>query len=515
MTIETLEQLLARESALVTDGIRLHAKIRPNHPALIIDEEVISYRQFDALLNQVAHTFKKNDLQVGDVVAICAATSLEYLAVFFGAIRYGAVIAPMSPSASAKALEAMMLDAAPTLTFIDTSTAPLLETMLDGHGLKTVCLDSPAQAWRHWLSDEASEYTRPAPQACDPINIIYSSGTTGVPKGIVHPVAMRWVHSSRRMTGIDCDSTLLSSTPLYSNTTLVALYAALTRGATTVVMKKFDVRSYLELAQTHKATHTMLVPVQYQRFMNFPDFDTYDLSSFRQKFCTSAPFSKALKQALIARWPGDLIETFGMTEGGGVFVLEAHKYPDKLHTVGKPSPESEMKLLDEQGNEVAPGQVGEVAGHSVAMMLGYKNQDALSKEIEWFSPEGKRFLKSGDIGKFDEDGFFVLMARRKEMIISGGFNIYPSDLEAELHQHDNVLEAAVVGMHSEEWGEIPVAFVVVNSGEHLTETDLLDWVNARLGKMQRIKKLCFLDQLPRSSIGKVLKKELHTLTNDM
>lgn len=515
MKTDTLEQLLDCESALVTDGIRLHAKISPDHTALIIDQELVSYRQFNALLDRVAHSFANHGLQVGDVVAICAATSLEYLAVFFGAIRYGAVIAPMSPSASTKALEAMMLDAAPKLVFIDTSTEPLLKATLDTHGLETVSLDNPAEAWQRWLSDDASEYARPAPQPSDPINIIYSSGTTGIPKGIVHSVSMRWIHSSRRMTGISSAATVLISTPLYSNTTLVTLYAAFTRGATIVVMKKFDVRSYLELAQAHRATHTMLVPVQYQRFMNYPDFDAYDLSSFKQKFCTSAPFSKELKQALVARWPGDLLETLGMTEGGGICILEAHKYPDKLHTVGKPAPGSDIKLLDEQGNEVKPGQEGEVVGHSAAMMLGYRNQAALSKEIEWISPEGKRYLKSGDIGRFDDDGFLVLMGRRKEMIISGGFNIYPSDLESELQQHSKVLESAVVGAHSEDWGEIPVAFVVLKTGEHLEETELLDWVNARVGKMQRIKKLRFLDLLPRSSIGKVLKKELQKLTAEM
>src|SRR5690606_24148602 len=130
---------------------------------------------------------------------------------------------------------------------------------------------------------------------------------TGTPKGIVHPISMRWTHSSQRMPQLSPESVYLVSTPLYSNTTLVGMYAALTRGATLVVMKKFDVKSYLELAEKHRVTHTMLVPVQFQRFMNYDGFDNYDLSSFKQKFCTSSHFSKELKQAVVSRWPGELI----------------------------------------------------------------------------------------------------------------------------------------------------------------------------------------------------------------
>ncbi|NYT63778.1 acyl--CoA ligase [Alcaligenaceae bacterium] len=515
MKIETLEQLLERDCALVTDGIRLHAAIRPEHPALIIEGKVITYGQFNALLNQVAHSLQNQQVKAGDVLAICAANSLQYMAIFFGAIRHGAVVAPMSPAASTKALQAMLLDAAPALLFTDASAHAMLDGVIAATGLKTVSLDSPGPGWDNWLSDDTSEYIRATPNPSDPINIIYSSGTTGTPKGIIHPISMRWIHSSQRMPQLSPATVFMISTPLYSNTTLVGVYAALTRGATLVIMTKFDVKTYLELAQKHRATHTMLVPVQFQRFMNYDGFDDYDLSSFEQKFCTSSHFSKALKQAVLNRWPGELIESYGMTEGGGVCVLEAHKYPHKLHTVGKPGPGSDVTLLDDQGIPVAPGETGEIAGYSNARMTGYKNQPALTEEIMWISPEGKRYLRTGDIGRFDEDGFLLLMARKKDMIISGGFNIYPSDIESELGQHDQVLEAAVVGMQSDDWGEVPVAFVVLKAGAELQATDLMAWVNARVGKMQRIKSLHLLDSLPRSSIGKVLKKDLQQLSSKL
>jgi acyl-CoA synthetase (AMP-forming)/AMP-acid ligase II len=252
----------------------------------------------------------------------------------------------------------------------------------------------------------------------------------------------------------------------------------------------------------------MLVPVQYRRLMERPDFDSYDLSSYRMKFSTSAPFSAALKADILKRWPGGLIEYYGMTEGGGSCGLVAHEYPDKLHTVGKPLPGHDIRLIDEAGREVAPGAIGEVVGRSGAMMVGYHNQPQKTSEAEWWSPEGLRYIRTGDVGRFDEDGFLTLMDRKKDMIISGGFNIYPSDLEAELAQHAAVLECAVVGVPSDRWGETPVAFVALKPGATAGADELKAWLNGKVGKTQRLADLQILEALPRSHIGKVLKREL-------
>ncbi len=291
-------------------------------------------------------------------------------------------------------------------------------------------------------------------------------------------------------------------------------------GGTAVLMPKFEVARYLELAQRHRATHSMLVPVQYARLMAHPEFGRHDLTAFRMKFCTSAPFAAALKADILRRWPGGLIEYYGMTEGGGTVVLKAHEYPHKLATVGQPAEGHDIRLIDEAGKEVAHGEVGEVVGHSPAMMRGYHRQPDKTREAEWYAPDGKRFIRTGDVGRFDAGGFLTLMDRRKDMIISGGFNVYPSDLEAVLVQNPAVAEAAVVGVASQRWGETPVAFVVVGASLlairssrassllRETATELRDWANARLGKTQRLAAVEIVDALPRSAIGKILKREL-------
>ena len=274
-------------------------------------------------------------------------------------------------------------------------------------------------------------------------------------------------------------------------------------------MDKFDPTLFLQLAQEHRATHAMLVPVQYRRIMAVPDFERYDLSSFVMKTATSAPFEVWLKAEVLKRWPGGLTEIYGLTEGGVACVLPAHQHPDKLHTVGRPAAETEIKLIDDAGNEVPIGHVGEVVGHNPhTMMSGYYRRRKKTVESEWIDSTGKRFIRSGDIARFDDDGFLVLMDRKKDMIISGGFNIFPSDLEAVLLRHGAVTEAAVVGIPSERWGETPVAFVVLKGDTGQTADEIRDWLNHQVGKTQRVAAVVIVPALPRSAIGKVLKREL-------
>jgi acyl-CoA synthetase (AMP-forming)/AMP-acid ligase II len=201
-----------------------------------------------------------------------------------------------------------------------------------------------------------------------------------------------------------------------------------------------------------------------------------------------------------------------MTEGGGVFVLVAHEHPTKLHTVGRPASGHEIRLIDDEGRAVAQGEAGEVVGRSPAMMLGYHNQPGKTADAEWRDPQGRRFIRTGDIARFDEDGFLVLLDRKKDMIISGGFNIYPSDIEAVIVQHPDVHEAAVVGVPSQRWGESPVAFVTLWPGATADAVALGRFVDARVGKVQRPAAYSFVESLPRSGIGKVLKRELRDLS---
>jgi long-chain acyl-CoA synthetase len=504
--------LLGEEFGTISDLIRAHASERPTAVALVKGDERLSYAQLDQLMDRVATGLQEDGLRTGDIVAICAGTSIEYCAVFLGALRAGIAVAPISPSSTPKSILSMAQDCDAKVFFLDTAVADAVERIDPPKSLRRIALDSSSngQSLSHWLAPAGAS---PSQVVLDPkgiFNIIYSSGTTGEPKGIVHSHEMRWTQMARLSTsrGYNASSASIVSTPLYSNTTLAGFLPAVAAGGKSVLMDKFDPALFLQLAQEHRATHAVLVPVQYRRIMAVPDFDRYDLSSFVMKVSISAPFEARLKAEVLKRWPGGLTEIYGLTEGGVACVLPAHQHPDKLHTVGKPAPGHEIKLIDDMGNEVERGQVGEVVGHAPIMMSGYYRRPEKTAEAKWIDSTGKRFILSGDFGRFDDDGFLVLIDRKKDMIISGGFNIYPSDLEAVLVRHAAVAEAAVVGVPSERWGETPVAFVVLKVAAGQAADEIRDWFNDQVGKMQRVAAVVIVPSLPRSAIGKVLKREL-------
>ncbi len=505
----TADEILALGFGHIPDLLRAHAQREPTRIALIDGDCSLSFAALDAAMDRLAASLQRDGLVGGDVVAVCARASIDYAVIYLGALRAGLTVAPLPSTATAASLALMLDDCGARCLFVDDDAVRLLPLTSGGPRRVAINGGRAAQPLAEWVAPAASV---PLPVQVEPqraFNIIYSSGTTGAPKGIVQPYAMRWVHVQRSAVyGYGPDSVTLLSTPLYSNTTLVSFFPAIAMGGCVVLMAKFDVQRYLQLAERHRVTHTMLVPVQYQRLMDDPRFDGFDLSSFRCKFCTSAPFSAALKADILMRWPGGLVEYYGMTEGGGTCILEAHAHPDKLHTVGRPGPGHDIRLIDEAGREVAPGGSGEVVGRSGAMMLGYHHLAQQTVAAEWHDGEGRRYIRTGDLGRFDGEGFLTLLDRKKDMIISGGFNIYPSDLERLLMSHPEVADCAVVGVASQRWGETPVALVVLADGAAADAAGLLAWANARLGKTQRLAALQISAELPRNAIGKVLKREL-------
>ena len=510
-----LEDILAQPFGSVPDLIAFHARKQPEHTAVIDGDLRMSYAQLDAQMNRVAAALQRDGLKPNDVVAACANTTAAYVSLFLGALRAGVVIAPLAPSATGEHLNAMLGNAGAKILFRDADIAaswPKPETP------RLIALDDKPEAgdsFSAWLAPEGSVPTPVTPQPEWPFNLIYSSGTTGVPKGINQSWGMRWNHVNRgHLNGYSAEAVTMVSTPLYSNTTLVAFLPTLALGGTVVLMAKFNAAKFLKLAEQHKATHAMLVPVQYQRLMDAPEFDQHDVSALQTKFCTSAPFKAELKSEELRRWPGKLFEYYGMTEGGVGCQLECHDFPNKLHTVGRPRAGTEVVMIDENGKVLPNGELGEIVGTSAAMMEGYYGLPEKSREIEWFDEQGRRWLRTGDVGRFDEDGFIVLGDRKKDMIISGGFNIYPSDIEAELAQHPDVRECSVIGVPSREWGETPVAYVVARDASRNPAelgAEVKAWLNGRVGKTQRVADLVMVDSLPRSEIGKVLKRDLREM----
>lgn len=500
----------------VVDWIRENAQKKSDSEVLVCGDLRMNWAEFDKRINRVANVLIERGIKPGDRVTILASTSAAYLEIFMGTLRAGACLVPLSTMSSSDGLQRMMQDSGSRLLFLSQSMRDLaggfveqLDCLVE-NGL--IAIDFEGDGWEPYeaaLSAVSDDDPLVEIDLNGPFNIIYSSGTTGVPKGILHDHMMRAVQMERvELNGYDDKARTLLSTPLYSNTTIVALLPTLVGGGTVVLMKKFDAREYLALVEREKCTHTMLVPVQYKRIMDVADFNTFDLTSMEMKFSTSAPLRADVKADVLARFPGGLTEYYGLTEGGGTTVLQAHTFPDKLHTVGTPAPGVELKFIDDHGNEVASGQTGEICGRSSAMMSGYFGKDDLTKEYLWHDKEGHTFFRSGDMGVLDDDGFLVLTDRKKDMIISGGLNIYANDLELILLQDEDVTDAAVIGIPSDAWGETPIGLVVVRDNANRSCSEILELANQKLGKSQRLSAVNFVDKLPRSSIGKILKREL-------
>ncbi len=496
--------------------IQRAARENPDLQVLTVEGVGVTWRDLISQINKVSNMLADRGLGRGDKVAVLARSSIDYITVFIGALQAGVCIVPLSGMASSIQLAGMLQDSGSQLLFASKSTRDLISEFKGNISCLSdddyIAFDFEGDGWQKFddvIDGASTEDLIVDIHPEDAFNLIYSSGTTGVPKGIEQSHNMRYEHVVRfKVMGLDKGAVTMIATALYSNTTLVALLPTIALGGRVVLMPKFDTEGYLQLAEEHRATHTMLVPVQYQRILQFEKFDDFDLDSFELKLSTSAPLRENTKRDALKRWPGKMIEIYGLTEGGIGTVLSVSEFPDKLASVGKAGEGAEIRIVTDDGIELPIGEVGEIVGRSGAMMTGYHGRQDLTDAMIWMSPDGYRFYKSGDMGRLDEDGFLYLLDRKKDMILSGGFNIYAADIETELLKHPAVSDVAVIAIPSEEWGETPLGLIVLEKNVFNTEEEIKNWVNSRLGKTQRVSGIVVREDLPRSTIGKVLKREL-------
>ncbi|MFB9373507.1 class I adenylate-forming enzyme family protein [Algimonas porphyrae] len=483
----------------LTDRIDDFAKARPGTPALIGPEEMLSWRDLQKRMDGWAHSLSEDPPP--ETVALLSTNTLDGLCAMLGILKVGAYVTLLPYHASDATIEVLLSDSGATVLVGDSDRLQALGHL---HDVKTHSLGETISA----MKAEPFE-SNPVINANTLFNCAYSSGTTSKPKGILQSHGLRNSQIlSGGIMGMGPGRVSILSTPLDSDTTIVGLVGALGNGSTVILMERFSADGFCELVEMHGVTHTLMVPVQYERILASDSFDNTDLSSLQLSLCTGAPLSVATKIDLMDRWPGAFIEVYGLTEGGATTLLSLRDNPEKLSTVGRPFPGTDMRIIGDDDAELPVGEIGEIVGRDANMMVGYTDADAQSA-IVWTSPDGLDFIRTGDLGAFDKDGFLTICGRKKDMLISGGYNIYPPDLETALSQHPAIFECAVIGRPDQRWGEVPVAYAGLRS--NCDPSLLKQWVNERLGKTQRIADVRIIDSLPRNAGGKVDKNALRIM----
>lgn len=493
-----------------------HAEYYPNKTAVVCGEQRLSWSELNDRLNRVANTLISTGIGTGDKVAVLMSNSLEMFVIMYGISKAGACMVPISGLLTADQVAGLVDDSDARMLFVSASLRHLVEASGGPLGKveadKRIAVGFEADGWQAfdgWLDTAATRNPVVDYGMDDEFNIIYSSGTTGVPKGIVqtHKARLHWSYSNALEMRFTRNSVALATTSLYSNGTWFMLLPPMLLGATIVIMEQFSPESLLELIAAERVTHTFMVPTQFITALEHPDFDRYELSSLETMVSAGSPLRADTKDEILERMGSGLYELYGFSEGFAT-IIRPEEVRDRTGSVGTPVLGFELAILDDDGNSLPRGEIGEIAGYGKGLMKGYYKRPEATAELIWNDPEGRTFLRSGDIGKLDDDGFLYILDRKKDMIVSGGFNVFPKDIEALIGRHDDVSDVAVIGIPHPKWGEAPLALVVPKPGVEIDVHGLRDWANERLAKPQRLTGLEVRDELPRNALGKVLKREL-------
>ncbi len=506
------------QGPMLPDMVRLHGKWYPDRPAIIGDEKTLSWSELDRASNQVANGLCSMGIRKGDSVVIIMGNCVEYVEILYGTWKAGAVVVPLNLAVNEDGLEMMLKDAGACAVFLTPTQHARMATRLshidtlneEGVFVHGESSGGQARDYDAWRDEQGPGDPGIVIDQDDPCNIIYSSGTTGLPKGIkhVHGRRIRSIYELAMAHHYRFGSVSICPIGLYSNIAWGSLLCPLVVGGTCVVQNTFNPEAWIRAVEKYRVTSSMMVPLQIQMILEADNFSSEAVSSLEAIISGGSPLFAGLKQKAIDELGCAVIELYGLTEGF-MTTLQPEDAEGRLASVGKPVCGNDLILLDDDDNLLGLGDTGEICVRSVHWMIEYHNRPDATEEAMYIDPQGRQWLRSGDIGRVDEEGFLFIVDRKKDMILSGSQNIYPTDIEAVMSEHPLISEVTVIGIPHEKWGETPLALVVLRgAAAEQTEEEILQWTNERVGKRQRINGVEIRQDLPRNPNGKVLKREL-------
>jgi len=497
------------------DWIKRHAERTPEKLALVDahTRRKISYTQLNERANRFANYLKNTlGLQRGDRISILAQNSAEYYEVLFGCSKTGVILNTLNWRLAVPELEYIIKDCTPRLLIYEPEFAEVVQTLRPQIDCEfyMVMDETASEGERTYQAALAAGSPNgveiPRLTYDDTWAIIYTSGTTGRPKGAQVTYGNFFYNAVGMGQAIDLHSqdVNLNVLPTFHIGGL-GLYAGPTfhAGGTVVLMRAFDPAQCLQLIQDWKVTVLLLVPSIYLMLAQFPDFDNYNLASVKSWASGGSALPPSLVQTYAKK--GIIIQQgFGMTETGPtVFLIDKANAVRKAGSVGKPVLHTDVCIMDRELNMLGPNKVGELCIRGGNVTTGYWNRpEATSESLI----DG--WLHSGDAAKYDEEGFYYIVDRWKDMFISGGENVYPAEVENVVYQHPAIAEVAVIGVPHPKWQEVGKAIVVVKEGQTLTEAEVIEFCQDKLARYKIPKSVNFVEVLPRTAAGKVLKREL-------
>ena len=509
-----------------TEFLYIATAICPDRPFIVFEGQQWSFVQFNERVNRLANAFRELGIQKGDRIGMLQVNCPQYVEAYFAAAKIGAIFVPLNIRAKSAELVHLIGNAEAAVLLTGARYFDMVKEMRPQLPSVKACISVDARReetpFYEDLIDSSSSDEATVEIGDDDITVLmYTAGTTGRPKGVPlrHSGFISYILGNVEPASPEIEERNLLTVPLYHVAGIQAVLAGLYGGRTLVLMRQFEVKEWLKTAQEEKVTRAMLVPTMLKWVIEDPDFHKYDLSSLGVITYGAAPMPLNVIQNAIEAMPGvRFINAFGQTETASTITTlgpEDHiiegtdadkekKLKRLAASIGRPLPDVEVKIVDEKGTALPAGEVGEIYAKGPRIMKGYWGDADKSAQV--ITTDG--WLRTGDKGWLDEDGYIYLAGRGDDMIIRGGENISPEEVEDVLHSHPKIDEAAVIGIPHPDWGQEPCAVVVLKKGEDADTDEVMAYCRSRLAGFKRPGSVIFIDSLPRNPMGKVLKKKL-------
>ncbi len=485
-------------------NLTVTASEHPDEIAVKLDDAAFDYRLLDNASQRVSAMLKKEGIEPGDRVAIMLPNVPYFPAVYYGILRAGAVVVPMNVLLKGREVAYYLSDSGARMIFAWHGFIEAAEQGAQDAGVQVVPVkpgEIEGLIFAHEPDEDVAERA-----ADDTAVILYTSGTTGKPKGaeLTHSNLRRNVAASARLFDLGVGDVIFGGLPLFhSFGQTCTMNAAISAGATVTLLPRFDPAKALEVIERDRCTVFEGVPTMYGALLNHPDREKFDVGCLRVCASGGASMPVEVMRGFEEAFGCKVLEGYGLSETSPVASFNHPDRERKPGSIGTPIDGCEFRLVDDDGNDVAAGEIGEILikGHNV--MKGYWGRDdATAESIKdgWFA--------SGDMAKVDDDGYYFIVDRKKELIIRGGYNVYPREVEEVLYEHPAVREAAVVGIPHDEWGEEVGAAVALKDGESADADELIAFVKDQVAGYKYPRRIWFVDELPKGPTGKILKREI-------